>query len=88
MALAATLAFELHAADGTDDMALAVDLVDEKALLVDKVLVALAAVVMGGRDNLVLDHLLDRAEGTIAADDGAADFARGAILRHDEVTRG
>ena len=68
-------------------MTITIELVDEQTLFILEVLVALAAVVMAGGDDLVLDHLLDGVEGEVAAQEGAGDFARRNLSGHDGWSR-
>jgi hypothetical protein len=57
---------ELNATDRADDMAFASDLVDEKALLIFAVFVAVGAIFVPRAEGLVLLHLIFRSEGKVA----------------------
>jgi hypothetical protein len=86
--VAAALTSELDTTDDAGDVAITLDLVEEETLFVFKVLVALAAVVMVRRDDLVLLHVFDGVEEGLAADDGAGDLGGMDVFGHgDRVLR-
>lgn len=82
MAVTAALASEIDAADGTDDVLVAFDLVDEVSFLVLEVLVAAGAVFVFGGAALVFLHLLDGVETARAVGKSAEQFSGCTWVRH------
>ena len=72
--VAAALTSELDTADDAGDVTITLDFVEEETLFVFEVLVALAAVVMVRRDDLVLFHVFDGVEEGLTTDDGAGNL--------------
>ena len=66
MDIPTTLTAEFFTADRADNVFSALDLVDEKAFLISKILVTSRTVVMSGVLNLVLLHFLHRAKEATA----------------------
>ena len=83
MNITTTLAAKLDAADGTDDVPVALDLVDQQTLFVFKVLVASLAVFMSWVMGFVFLHVVDGGEEASAVAIGAGHLAARRGLRHD-----
>lgn len=74
--IATTLRTKVDTTDGTDNVFIALDSVDQVALLILKVFIAQLAVLMVDLGDLVPHHFLDGIESEEAVGKGAAHFAR------------
>lgn len=83
MDVTTTFAAKLDAADGTYDVSVAFNLVDQQTLFIFKVLIASLAVLMSRIMSFVLLHLVDGGEELSAVAIGARHLAASHDSRHD-----